>query len=320
MEEAVAVNDLKNKIYSLIDAIKLHVKGKDEVILTCMCALFSGGHILIEDIPGVGKTTLAGSIAFASGLDFKRIQFTSDMLPSDILGVPVYDQQNSKFVFKPGPVFTNIVLADEINRTTPKTQSALLEAMNEFNVTVDGMKYPLERPFMVIATQNPFEYQGTFPLPESQIDRFAIRLEMGYPGYEHEKELLRQNDHGFNPANITPAISKSELLQIQDIVENVHVDNSVLDYLLTIVGLTRDKKVFSAGISPRGAIALKKLAQARAVIYGRDYCIPDDVKHMVLPAFVHRVVMNSNSIYTENNNDNKKDAIESLLNKVHVPI
>lgn len=320
MEKAFEKNELNDKIYNLIQTIKQYVRGKDEVIHNCICALFSGGHILIEDIPGVGKTTLANSIASASGLDFKRIQFTSDLLPSDILGVSVFDQNRNEFVFRPGPVFTNIVLADEINRTTPKTQSALLEAMNEFNVTVDGVKHVLERPFMVIATQNPFEYQGTFPLPESQIDRFAVRLEMGYPGYDNEKEILKQKNYEPDFVNIKPAISKSELLDIQEMVENVYIENSVLDYLLTIVEMTRDKKLFEIGVSPRGSIALKKLAQSRAVVYGRNYCIPDDVKQMVLPAFVHRVVLNSNNLYSDNNNENRKDAIDSLLKKVQVPI
>lgn len=320
MEKAIDLNDLTGKIDNLTNTIKQYVKGKDEVIINCICALLSKGHILIEDIPGVGKTTLANSIAFASGLDFKRIQFTSDLLPSDILGVPVFDQKKHDFVFKPGPVFTNILLADEINRTTPKTQSALLEAMNEFNVTVDGVKHVLEKPFMVIATQNPYEYHGTFPLPESQIDRFSIRLEMGYPGLENEKKILQQRNYELDFEKIEPALSKSELLEIQKLVEDVHVDSSILDYLLSIVELTRDRKFFETGISPRGAIALKKLSQARAIIYGRDYCIPDDVKKMVLPSFVHRVVLSSNNIYSENNTDNKKDALESLLKKVRVPV
>lgn len=320
MEKAVSVNELQNRIDGLIGSVKQSIKGKDDVILNCLCAFFSGGHILIEDIPGVGKTTLASSLARASGLKFNRIQFTSDLLPSDILGVSVFDQRENEFTFRPGPVFTNVLLADEINRTTPKTQSALLEAMNEFNVTVDGKVYPLERPFMVIATQNPFEYHGTFPLPESQIDRFSVRLEMGYPGYESEKEILRRSSLDSPGHTPGPVISKPELLGIQKIVENVHVEESILDYLLKIVEMTRDKRIFSIGVSPRGAISLKRLAQARAVIYGRDYCIPDDVKHMVEPSFIHRVVLSSKSLYSENNDQNKKDAIESLLKKVNVPI
>ena len=320
MEKVLDINNYNHKIDSLIHDIKKYVKGKDDVIINCLCALFSKGHILIEDVPGVGKTTLANSIALATGLDFKRIQFTSDLLPSDILGITIYDQQSREFVFKPGPIFTNIVLADEINRTTPKTQSALLEAMNEFNVTVDGVKHILERPFMVIATQNPFEYQGTFPLPESQIDRFAIRLEMGYPGIENEKEILKQKNYEIDYDNVTPTLSRSDILDLQNLVDHVHLDNSILDYLLSIVERTRDRKTFEMGISPRGAISLKKLAQARAVVYGRNYCIPDDVKKMVIPAFIHRIVLNSGTIYSDNSNENKKDALDFLLKKVNVPI
>jgi len=320
MEKALNINNFNHKIDKLIQGIKKYVKGKDDVIINCLCALFSKGHILIEDVPGVGKTTLANSVALSTDLNFKRIQFTSDLLPSDILGITIFDQQNREFVFKPGPIFTNIVLADEINRTTPKTQSALLEAMNEFNVTVDGVKHILERPFMVIATQNPFEYHGTFPLPESQIDRFSIRLEMGYPGIDNEKEILKQKSYEIDYDNFTPSLSKDDIMDIQDLVEDVHVDNSILDYLLSIVERTRDRKTFEMGISPRGAISLKKLAQARAVVYGRNYCIPDDVKKMVFPAFVHRIVLNSSTIYSENNNENKKDALDLLLKKLNVPI
>ena len=209
---------ISDKIASLKSNIKKHIKGKDSVIDNCLCALFSNGHVLIEDIPGVGKTTLAHTLALSINLDFKRIQFTSDLLPSDIIGVSVYDQNQKEFVFKRGPVFSNIILADEINRTTPKTQSSLLEAMNESSVTVEGKKYELEQPFMVIATQNPFEYHGTFPLPESQLDRFAIRLSMGYPDRESEKAILTDKNRSNHEETVTPVISTGELFEIQKAV------------------------------------------------------------------------------------------------------
>lgn len=320
MENAPDATRYSNEISALVKQISGYVKGKEEVIINSLCALFSKGHLLIEDVPGVGKTTLAGSLALSTGLEFKRIQFTSDLLPSDILGVSIFDQKTREFVFKPGPIFANVVLADEINRSTPKTQSALLEAMNEANVTIDGVRYNLDRPFMVIATQNPFEHQGTFMLPESQIDRFSMRLEMGYPGIENEKEILKnsRSDHSFE--NIDPVISKEQILGIQNDVENVYIENSVLDYLLSIVDATRNKKLFKTGVSPRAAITLKKLSQARALINGRNFCIPEDIKSMVIPALMHRVVLNGNNIYTENSNENKSDAFESLLADLKVPV
>ena len=234
---------------------------------------------------------LAHAIALSINLNFKRIQFTSDLLPSDIIGVSVYDQSRNEFVFKKGPVFANIILADEINRTTPKTQSSLLEAMNESSITVEGSRYDLDLPFMVLATQNPFEYHGTFPLPESQLDRFAIKLSMGYPDRESEKTILNDHNGTYSQETLSPVISSEDLLKIQQAVENVHIEDDVLDYLLAIVEKTRENERFELGVSPRGAIILKRLAMARAVLEERTYCIPDDIKKMVVPAFSHRIVL-----------------------------
>ena len=317
MEHAIESFDLNQKISDLRNSVKKIIKGKDSVIDNCLCALFSRSHVLIEDIPGVGKTTLSNAIAVSTGLGFSRIQFTSDLLPSDILGVSIYDQQTKEFVFKKGPIFSNIVLADEINRTTPKTQSALLEAMNESSVTVDGKRHDLPNPFMVIATQNPFEYQGTFPLPESQIDRFSVRLEMGYPDQESEKQILGQDNFLDNINNLKPVLELDDILKIQKVVQDIHIDESILDYLLSIVGHTRDQTIFDLGVSPRGAITLKHLAQAKAVLDGRGFCIPEDIKSMVIPAFAHRIVLKGGS---HSINGNEKQALEDVLGKVKVPM
>jgi MoxR-like ATPase len=316
-KELNGIPGISEKIWSLKSNIKKHVKGKDEVIDNCLCALFSKGHVLIEDIPGVGKTTLAHSLALSINLDFKRIQFTSDLLPSDIIGVSIYDQSRNEFVFNKGPIFANIVLADEINRTTPKTQSSLLEAMNESSVTVEGSKYELDLPFMVLATQNPFEYHGTYPLPESQLDRFAIRLSMGYPDRESEKTILSDSNGPVREETVLPVISAEDLLKIQEAVENVHIEEDVLDYLLSIVEKTRDSERFELGVSPRGAIILKRLAMARAVLEDRTYCIPDDVKNMVVPAFSHRIVLRDP---TQSGAGNESVELLNLLREVTVPL
>ena len=311
------LNGISEKIAALKSNIKNHIKGKDSVIDNCLCALFSNGHVLIEDIPGVGKTTLAHTLALSINLEFNRIQFTSDLLPSDIIGVSVYDQSTKEFVFNKGPIFANIILADEINRTTPKTQSSLLEAMNESSVTVEGSRYDLEHPFMVIATQNPFEYHGTFPLPESQLDRFAIKLSMGYPDRESEKIILSDKNRSKHEQRVSPVISAEELTTIQQAVENVHIEEEVLDYLLAIVDKTRESEIFELGVSPRGAIILKRLAMARAVLENRTYCIPDDIKKMVVPAFSHRIVLRNAS---QTGAGKESEALTNLLREVTVPV
>ncbi|HSE84075.1 MAG TPA: MoxR family ATPase, partial [Thermodesulfobacteriota bacterium] len=317
MNEMKTSSQLLEKIQSLQKNIQRVIRGKPEVIKASLIALLSQGHVLIEDVPGVGKTTLAQALSMSTELSFKRVQFTSDLLPSDILGVSILDTKDGEFNFKPGPIFANIVLADEINRATPKTQSALLEAMSESRVTVDGKNYELPKPFMVIATQNPFEYRGTFPLPENQLDRFLMRISIGYPDYESEKQILST----FSPAKpwdgIRTVVSRDEMLTLQAMVEKVRVDESILDYILKIVQETRNPKMFELGVSPRGAIALKHSAQSRALIEGRTYCIPDDVKEMVVPVVAHRVILKHDHLLGKGK---EEEALKEVLEKVKVPI
>lgn len=317
MEQVVSnTPSIGEKVQTLAGNIKKIIKGKDEVIFNCLCAFFAKGHILIEDIPGVGKTTLAYALSKSMGLEYKKVQFTSDLMPSDILGISIYDQNIRDFVFKPGPVFTNILLADEINRATPKAQSALLEAMNDSSVTIDGKFYQLSEPFLVIATQNPYENQGTFHLPESQVDRFAIRLKMGYPDSSSEKDILSINSHEKKWEGFEPVLNSDEILEIQSHVETVKVEDSILDYIINISEQTRTSEYFELGVSTRGTISLKKLAQARAFLNGRNYCTPDDVKKMVIPAFQHRVVFKADFA----GNNNEENVFNELLKAVKVPV
>ena len=276
--------DLKNNINQVI-------KGKEEVVENAVICFLCGGHLLIEDLPGVGKTTLAYSLAKSLDCDFSRIQFTSDLLPSDVTGVSVFDDQARDFVFKKGPIFSNIVLADEINRTTPKTQSSLLEVMDRGKLSVDGETYDVGSPFMVIATQNPVDYEGTFPLPDSQMDRFFMRLHMGYPDFESELEILSAKDNNYDNLDIESVLSPEDVNACQAHVKEVFVEDTVLHYLVKIVEATRTDTEFRHGISPRGAIALKAASQARALYYGRDFVIPEDVFSMVIPVFVHRLAL-----------------------------
>ena len=276
--------DLKNNINQVI-------KGKEDVVENAVICFLCGGHLLIEDLPGVGKTTLAYSLAKSLDCDFSRIQFTSDLLPSDVTGVSVFDDQTRGFIFKKGPIFSNIVLADEINRTTPKTQSSLLEVMDRGKLSVDGETYDVGSPFMVIATQNPVDYEGTFPLPDSQMDRFFMRLHMGYPDFESELEILSAKDNNYDNLDIKPVLSPEDVNACQAHVREVFVEDTVLHYLVKIVEATRTDTEFRHGISPRGAIALKAASQARALYYGRDFVIPEDVFSMVIPVFVHRLAL-----------------------------
>src|SRR6201984_1536442 len=253
-------------ISQLQRAIARVIRGKDDAIELALVALLGRGHLLIEDVPGVGKTTLAQSLAHSCHCSFQRIQFTSDMLPSDVVGISVFNQIDQQFEFKPGPIFANIVLADEINRTTPKTQSALLEAMNEAQVTVDARTHPLPRPFMVLATQNPIEHHGTYPLPESQMDRFLMRIRMGYPSRETEKEILRSQADAHSGAGVQPVMEASDVLAMQQAAARVRVDESLLDYALEIIEKTRQNERLILGVSPRGSLMLQRAAQARAFI------------------------------------------------------
>ena len=274
--------------------VALALVGKPEVIRLAVIGLLARGHLLIEDVPGVGKTTLAAALARSIGGGFQRIQFTSDMLPSDILGVTVFQPDRNDFVFKPGPLFTNIVLADEINRTTPKTQSSLLEAMNEAQVSLDHSTFPLPKPFMVLATQNPLEYEGTHALPESQLDRFLLRIRIGYPEAADEKAILRGG--GTRAAeSLAPVLTPAEVLELQDQVERVRADDSVLDYLMELVAATRKAPLLRLGVSPRGSLALLRAARARALADGRDFLVPDDLKALAVPALAHRVLLRATS-------------------------
>src|SRR5579885_1390908 len=307
------------KLRQLEGAIEISIRGKSDAVRMAIVCLLAQGHLLIEDVPGVGKTTLAQSLARAVDGGFHRLQFTSDMLPSDVLGVTVYNAHTEEFEFKPGPVFTNFLLADEINRTTPKTQSALLEAMNEQQVTVDGRSYPLAEPFMVIATQNPLEHYGTYPLPESQLDRFLMRIRIGYPDAAAEREILRNSSP--HRADIVEAvISGEELIRLQELVDHVSVDPSVVDYMLAVVDRTRAHESLALGVSPRGAQALYRAAQALALLEGREYVIPDDVKRLVVPVFAHRVVVSSRVALSNRGSEWAERVLQEILTMVDVPL
>jgi MoxR-like ATPase len=295
------------------------IRGKAEVIRLSLACLLSRGHLLIEDVPGVGKTTLAQALARSVDSSFHSVQITSDMLPSDVLGVTIYNAHSQEFEFKPGPIFTNFLLADEINRATPKTQSALLEAMNERQITVDSRSWPLARPFMVIATQNPVEHHGTYPLPESQLDRFLMRIRIGYPDEAAEKEILRHSaDSGID--KLRPVISGEDLLQLQDAVAQIAVDEALMDYMLAIVKKTREHESLAMGVSPRGAQALFRATQALAAVEGRDYATPDDVKRMVVPVFAHRVVISSRGGIGKQSGNVPEKILEEILSQVDVPL
>jgi MoxR-like ATPase len=308
------------KVEQLQATIETVIRGKSEVVELALVALLAGGHLLIEDVPGVGKTTLAQTLARSFDCTFQRIQFTSDMLPSDIVGLEVFNQQQSSFDFKPGPIFANVVLADEINRTTPKTQSALLEAMAEGHVTVEQETYQLPRPFIVLATQNPVEHHGTYPLPESQLDRFMMRLRMGYPDMEDEKTILRQQTLRSPIERLVPVMHSEDVLALQGEVREVTVDESLVDYLIRIVRATRESDLLDLGVSPRGSLALYHAAQAIAFIEGRDYVIPDDVKRLVVPVFAHRIVVNTRYSTGLRRSDEAEAALQEILKTVSVPL
>jgi MoxR-like ATPase len=301
-------------IRRLEDNVARVLVGKPEAIRLAVVGLLARGHLLIEDVPGVGKTTLAAALARSIGVGFQRIQFTSDMLPSDILGVTVWEPTRGEFVFKPGPLFTNVVLADEINRTTPKTQSSLLEAMNEAHVSLDHSTYPLPRPFMVMATQNPLEYEGTHPLPESQLDRFLLRIRIGYPAASDEKAILRGGGT-LVPESLAPVVTAADVVDLQDQVDRVRADESVLDYLMALVEATRHSPLLRLGVSPRGSLALLRAARARALADGREFLVPDDLKALAVPALAHRVLLRTAS----GSEAGAEAVISALADSVPVP-
>jgi MoxR-like ATPase len=320
LQDSELLRDSIQKILALHDSIEKVIKGKSEVVSMAIVALLSKGHLLIEDVPGVGKTTLAHALARSFDCKFHRIQFTSDLLPSDLTGVSVFNQVTSQFEFRKGPLFANVVLADEINRATPKTQSALLEAMSESNVSIEDRTYPLPQPFIVIATQNPIEHHGTYPLPESQLDRFLIRIRMGYPGNEDEKEILRSGID-FNSADeLIPVVSAEEIISVQHMVEQVRVEDVLLDYLMAIVNATRKSEYLDLGMSPRATMALYRSAQAHAFLKGRNYCIPDDIKKLALPVIAHRVVINSRFASPLQRGEESETIISEILNEIEVPL
>jgi MoxR-like ATPase len=285
------ISEARQALNRLRTNMKVTIRGKDDVVDQVLICLVAGGHLLIEDLPGVGKTTLAYSLARSMDCAFSRIQFTSDLLPSDVTGVAIYDETVKDFVFKRGPVFANVVLADEINRATPKTQSALLEVMDRARVTTDGESHAVGSPFMVFATQNPVDYEGTFPLPESQMDRFLMRLRMGYPQAADELEILRSARGGYDAIALNPVVTRTEVLALQSVGQQVFVEDSVLEFILAIVAATRTEAEFRAGVSVRGGLALRAASQARALVFGRDFVLPEDVVELVGPVFTHRLAL-----------------------------
>ncbi len=301
------------------EAVSTVIRGKERAIRLCLAALLARGQILIEDIPGVGKTTLARALAAALGGTFRRVQFTSDLLPSDILGTSVYNSSDRSFEFRRGPIFANVVLADEINRTTPRTQSALLEVMSEGRVSVDDVTHELDKPFLVIATQNPVEHFGTYPLPESQMDRFLIRLRLGYPGRENERAILRERTSIDPVSLVEPVIDSSTLATLQDSVENVAMDDELIDYALNVVEETRRSPQLAVGVSTRGALAWYRVAQANALVSGRDYCVPDDLRELAGPALAHRVTLSAGRDAIGQAREEAEKIIEEILDTIAVP-
>jgi MoxR-like ATPase len=289
--EAIPLNRSLERIAALQANVEKVIRGKSDVIQLCIAALLAKGHILLEDVPGVGKTTLAHALARSLSLSFQRIQFTSDLLPADIVGVTIYKQDQQTFEFVSGPVFTNVLLADEINRATPKTQSALLEAMSEGMITVEKDRLALPDPFLVIATQNPVEHVGTYPLPESQLDRFLMKITIGYPNATDEKKLLRSGGAQVALEHLEPVVDQQEVVELQEQVNSIHVNESLLEYLMTIVQTTRTHAEVALGVSTRGALTYFKACQALAMVNGRDFVVPEDVKRLAGPVLSHRILM-----------------------------
>lgn len=311
------LNDVGKHARAIIAEVERAIVGKEEVLERVLVGILAGGHILFEDYPGLAKTLIARSFAQTLGLDFKRIQFTPDLLPSDITGSHIFDRNTGEFTLVVGPIFAHIILADEINRATPKTQSALLEAMQESQVTIDGESHPLPPPFIVIATQNPIEYEGTFPLPEAQLDRFMMRLDVGYPDLDGEVEILRRRrERKVDEIELSPVSNEEELLAMRAAVEEVFVEPDIESYIVSLVSKTRTDSNVYVGASPRGSLALLKLARAHAALAGRDYVLPDDVKEFAVPALAHRLIL-SPELWSKR--ITAIDVVESILRRVPVP-
>lgn len=305
------------KIEGLLDNLNKVLIGKEAVVEMVAVALICQGHVLVEDVPGLGKTMLVKGLARSLGCKFSRIQFTPDLLPSDVVGVQVYNQKTMEFQYRPGPVMANIVLADEINRTSPKTQSSLLEAMEERQLTVDGETRPLPEPFMVLATQNPIEYEGTFPLPEAQLDRFLLRLQIGYPSPDNEVQIIRTQEHGEHPLDdLDQVLSIEELQSIQREAANVSLSDSLAAYIVELCKRTRNNSSLYLGASPRGSLGLARTAKALAWLRGRDYVLPDDIKAMAVPVLAHRVILNPEE---KLQGQTAEDVIRKIINTVYVP-
>jgi MoxR-like ATPase len=313
-------SDLAARVEELRRSVESVIVGKSDVVSMVLVALFSEGHLLIEDVPGVGKTMTAQALARSLDGHFHRIQFTSDLLPSDIIGVSVYNPARAAFEFKRGPLFANVVLADEINRSTPKTQSALLEAMSEMQVSVDNASHRLPQPFIVLATQNPVEHHGTYPLPESQLDRFLMRIRMGYPDEEHEKEILRAQQLSHPIEKVRPVVSCEEVSRLQQEVRRVKIDPALTDYLVRIAAATRKSPDLSLGVSPRGTLLLQRAAQARALVSGRGFVIPDDLKALALPVLAHRVVPRTRAAVGADRGREAEAILSSILEQLPVPL
>jgi MoxR-like ATPase len=309
------------EIKETVDRIRANVArvivGKDEVIELCLVALLCEGHVLLEDVPGIGKTTLAKAIARSVGCTFKRIQFTPDLLPSDVTGILFFNQKTQEFEFRPGPIMAQIVLADEVNRATPRTQSALLEAMQERQMTVDVETMPLPRPFLVLATQNPIELEGTFPLPEAQIDRFLLRVALGYPSEADENEILVRYEREDPLETLQPVAQAADLLAMQEQVKTIHVEESVREYVVQVARATREHPAIELGASPRGTLSLYKTAQALAAIRGRTFVLPDDVKYLAPPVLTHRIII---SPQTRLRGRRPEEVMAEIVDTVPVPV
>lgn len=309
MDHKVALDILEN--------LKKVIIGKEEVLEKVLIALLAKGHLLIEDIPGVGKTTLVKALAKSVELSYKRVQFTPDLMPSDIVGINIYSKDTGNFQFKKGPIFNQVFLADEINRTSPKTQSSLLQAMEEGEISTEDEHYILEKPFMVLATQNPLEYQGTFPLPEAQLDRFLMRISIGYPDKRYEIDILRSHEKIKDISNIKTVASKDDILVMQKAIDNLNVHDDIFDYIINIANTTRSYEDLKLGASPRASIDLLNASKARAYIHGRNYVIPDDVKTMVLPVLNHRLVLSPEARIERKT---MEEILEGVLSRVSIPV